>query len=622
MKTSKISVSPHFLALVALTWGSVATHRAVAQVPLILFTNNFNSLSGAAPGYSYGDVANVTRTYASGVGVDGSVGVRITCDFVPPGKGFGGVAYQYQNGAVTGNTNTDLNNYILSFDARANRNGGGLQIILQTWSGRGFSGTGPLTSSSLSDVILGDSNVLTHCTINLGTQLRSGASATAQTWQIAFVLDEAYFGGPGVSNQLIIDNIAVTMGGPTWKPTDSLRSARDYHNSMTLLTNGTVLVEGGLNGGTLATAELYDPVAGLWLLTGSLHHARDYQTSTLLAGGKVLAAGGYNSPFEVGATEVYDPLAKTWSDTGALNTPRFSHTATLLPNGQVLIAGGVGQGNFLRSAELYDPASGQWVFTGSMTTNRVFHTATLLTSGKVLVTGGQYNAELTHAELYDPVAGQWTATGPMHVARENHTATLLLNGKVLVAGGGSSSAELYDPVSGSWSMTGAMRIRRTYHTATLLPNGKVLVAGGGPAAFNQAELYDPIDGQWSPTVSLNTGRWYHTAVLLNTGKVLVAAGADPGYAPLASAELYETAILTGLPFVPIHPQRSSTGVFQFVFTNIPGASFNAYVSTNPALPDNRWTGVGSITEISPGRYEFNDPLATNRPIGYYRVVTP
>ncbi len=622
MKTSKIWVPLHFLALIALALSSVAIQEASAQLPVTLFTNNFNALSGAAPGYSYGDVANVTRTYASGVGVDGSVGVRITGDFVPPGKGFGGVAYQYQNGAVTGNTNADLSNYVLSFDAKANRKGGGLQIILQTWSGTGFSGTGPLTSSSLADVILGDSNVVTHCSVNLGTQLRPGASATAHTWQVAFVMDEAYFGGPGVSNQLIIDNLAVTMGGPTWKPTDSLHSARDYQNSMTLLTNGTVLIEGGLNGGTLVTAEVYDPVTGQWTLTGPLHHARDYHTSTLLSSGRVLAAGGYNSPFAVGDTEVYDPIATAWSDTGALNTPRFSHTATLLPNGQVLVAGGVGGGSFLNSAELYDPARGQWTYTGSMTTNRVFHTATLLLNGKVLVTGGQYNAELTHAELYDPVAGKWTATGPMHEARENHTATLLLDGKVLVAGGGLSSAELYDPVNGTWSMTGAMGTRRAYHTATLLPNGKVLVAGGGPTAFNLAELYDPADGKWTPTVPLNTGRWYHSAVLLNTGKVLVAAGADFSYAPLASAELYDPAILTGLPPTIGNLQLSSTGVFQFVFTNAQGASFNAFFSTNPALPYNRWAGAGSITEISPGQYEFNDPKATNNPQGFYRVVSP
>lgn len=483
MKTSKIRVSPRLLPWMAFAWSFIEIPGAFARAPVIVFTNNFNALSGAAPGYSYGDVANVTRTYASGVGVDGSVAVRITCDFVPPGKGFGGAAYQYQNGAVTGNTNTDLSNYLLTFDAKANRNGGGLQVILQTWSGRGFSGTGPLTSSSLADVILGASNVVTHCSVNLGTQLRPGASATAHTWQIAFVMDEAYFGGPGLSNQLIIDNVGVTMGGPTWKPTASLHTARDYHNSMTLLTNGNVLVEGGVNGGTLLSAELYDPIAGLWSSTGPLHHARDYHTATLTGDGTVLAAGGFNSPFAVGETEVYDPISKSWSDTGALNTARFSHTATLLPSGQVLVAGGIGGGSFLNSAELYDPARGQWAYTGSMTTNRVYHTATLLLNGKVLVTGGQYNAELT-----------------------------------------------------------------------------------------QSELYDPVEGKWSPTVPLNTGRWFHSALLLTDGKVLVAGGADAGYAPLSSSELYDPAILTGLPVALSNLRRMPTGNFQFIFTNTPDAA--------------------------------------------------
>lgn len=611
--------------LLALAFSLGFSQRASAQAAVTIFTNSFDALSGSTPGYFYGDATNVVRTYANGAGVDGSVAVRITTDFLPPGKGFGGSAYQYQNGAVVGNTNTDLKNYFLTFDAKANRAGGGLQIVLQTWSGPGFSGTGPLTSSSLADVILGDSNVFTHCIVNLGTKLGAGASATARTWQLALVMDEAYFGGAGTGNQLVIDNLAVTMGGPVWRLTNSLNTARDYQNSMTLLTNGTVLIEGGLNGGTLATAEIYNPTNGLWSNTGAMHYGRDYHTSTLLANGMVLAAGGYNSPGYVSVAELYDPVARTWSDAGALKTSRFGHTATLLTNGKVLVTGGSGSsGTFTTSAELLDPASRNWTLTGSMTTNRIFHTATLLANGKVLVAGGQNNAALSTAELYDPLTGQWTSTGPMNTAREIHTATLLLNGKVLVAGGGTASAEVYDPAQGTWSATGAMKASRTYHTATLLPNGKVLVAGGGPAAttFSLAELYDPASGKWSVTVPLNTGRMYHAAVLLPSGKVLVAAGADPSFLPLSSTEIYDPAIVTGTAFAILNPRILANGAFQFAFTNTPGASFNAFATPNTALSFSKWIGAGSITETSPGQYQFNDPEATNSLRNFYRVVSP
>jgi hypothetical protein len=221
------------------------------------------------------------------------VGAEISGDFTAPGLGYGGIAFQYQNKNVTKNTDTNLSDYILTFDALANRDSGGFQIMLQTWSGPNFSGTGPSTSASISDVILGASDVFVHCSINLGTQLSAGASATAKSWQIAFVMDEAYFGGPGVGNQLVIDNVAVTMGGPLWRPTGSLNTPRDEGTAATLLPDGTVLIAGGFDFYTLASAEIYNPTNGTWTLTGPLQVARDYHTTTLLANGKVLAAGEY-----------------------------------------------------------------------------------------------------------------------------------------------------------------------------------------------------------------------------------------------------------------------------------------------------------------------------------------
>ena len=233
--------------------------------------------------------------------------------------------------------------------------------------------------------------------------------------------------------------------------------------------------------------------------TGSLNTARDSHTATLLSNGKVLVAGGVGGAYLTSA-ELYDPASGTWTATGSLNTARGEHTATLLPNGKVLVVGGANGngGNYLTSAELYDPASGTWTATGSLTTAQYYHTATLLPNGEVLVAGGQD----TSAELYDPASGTWTATGSLNTARGQHTATLLPDGKVLVAGGtlnsngnnSLASAELYDPVSGTWTATGSLTTARFVHTATLLPNGKVLVAAGYgtsyPFDLTSAELSD------------------------------------------------------------------------------------------------------------------------------------
>jgi len=140
--------------------------------------------------------------------------------------------------------------------------------------------------------------------------------------------------------------------------------------------------------------------------TGSLNTARDSHTATLLSNGKVLVAGGVGGAYLTSA-ELYDPASGTWTATGSLNTARGQHTATLLPDGKVLVAGGTlnsNGNNSLASAELYDPVSGTWTATGSLTTARFVHTATLLPNGKVLVAAGygtSYPFDLTSAELSD-----------------------------------------------------------------------------------------------------------------------------------------------------------------------------------------------------------------------------
>lgn len=322
-------------------------------------------------------------------------------------------------------------------------------------------------------------------------------------------------------------------------PAASMNTARSGHTS-TLLTNGQVLIAGGMNGnGTyFGSAEIYDPSANRFLPATGMSAQRVGHTATLLPDGRVLVAGGFDGDYFQTA-EIYDPETGRFSQTGRLTEPRSGHLAVRLNDGRVLLVGGVGAGySFLASCEVYDPATGRFTPTGSMSTAREGHAATLLNNGKVLITGGHKDrreAMKVHAsaELYDPVAGRFSATGDMTKVRHKHAAALLPDGNVLIAGGSDnrdrqgqySDAEIYDPSRGSFKPIGDMNSARYKLTGAVvvLKDGKVLIAGGASIV----EIYDPSRNSFSAANGrLDTARFFSSATLLRDGRVLITGGYD------------------------------------------------------------------------------------------------
>ncbi|MEP7338233.1 MAG: kelch repeat-containing protein [Acidobacteriota bacterium] len=405
---------------------------------------------------------------------------------------------------------------------------------------------------------------------------------------------------------------------------NSMSTPREGHTA-TLLQNGKVLAAGGRSdaGSVLNTAEVYDPLTGLWMpAVNSLSAPRYGHTAIQLRNGLVLIAGGRRGAAGseiLDTAELYDPATNRWTALNArMTTARARHTATLLLDGRVLFTGGENGGGLLNSTEFYNAATQTFTAagaTGNLNDARRQHTATLLGDGKVLAAGGANNsASLKSAETFDPTTGKWKRVGDLRTARHGHTATMLPTGEVLIAAGVSGGAltdtsELFSPIPATWAATnGNLATPRQAHSATLLPSGSVLVAGGtdaSGAAINSAQVYNRLTKVWSaaPSFTFSEARGGHTATILHNGRVLFAGGQSNSGNFLSSSEYYEpvTASWVVTTFPPVSTATPAP-------TPVPGSTPPVTTQMNVArkghtatvLPDGRVLAAGGTMTTTGG----------------------
>ncbi|MGO9057045.1 MAG: Kelch repeat-containing protein [Candidatus Binataceae bacterium] len=148
-------------------------------------------------------------------------------------------------------------------------------------------------------------------------------------------------GADGLSHAVPFDELYNPATG-RFTVTGSLNAARLFHTATTL-DSGQVLLAGGNNSvAALGNAERFTSL-DKFALTASMSTPRTFHSASLLnsgaLAGEVLIAGGFNIG-PLASAEIFNPVTGIFKTTGSLHLARLVHTSTRLNDGEVLIAGG------------------------------------------------------------------------------------------------------------------------------------------------------------------------------------------------------------------------------------------------------------------------------------------
>ncbi len=156
--------------------------------------------------WAFGDTTSASSTMVPGVGVNATTGWQTVNTAASGTAGFSGVAGWYAVLSASGNTSSNLSDYVLSFDAKST--GGSLSIMYQTWELPMYSGqVGTLWTTT--DLTLTPD--FRHYSINL-SQMRGDltpSGAMGGTIQLAMQLNGS--GPTPYSYTMVVDNFTLTM---------------------------------------------------------------------------------------------------------------------------------------------------------------------------------------------------------------------------------------------------------------------------------------------------------------------------------------------------------------------------------------------------------------------------
>jgi alpha-L-arabinofuranosidase len=169
-----------------------------------IFNENFDGGYTGAFGtssYSGGSPAGTTN----GVSTTGGNPNGCWNETMTPTSSSDYYAGQIQLMTVSGATDPNPSDYVLSFDAKGNV-AGNIQLLIQNWPNTYFGGTIAI-STTVSDQLLA-ANTWQTFKVNLGS-ITTGSPAGA-TWQLSYQMIASQWGGVGFTSTLAIDNLTLT----------------------------------------------------------------------------------------------------------------------------------------------------------------------------------------------------------------------------------------------------------------------------------------------------------------------------------------------------------------------------------------------------------------------------
>lgn len=345
---------------------------------------------------------------------------------------------------------------------------------------------------------------------------------------------------------------------------------------MLLLSDGTVMVQGGNSGGgqttnwyKLTSDSTGGYTNGQWTTLASMHYPRDYYASDVLTNGMVFVAG---AEYGLGTTnaELYNPFTDFWA-------------IIPIPSGIITENNVVSTNSGGNNAGFSDSGS------------------VVLNNGKVLVFPVNPATNGVDA-VYDPAANNWTTTA-IQVAgsSEDEASTVKLpDDSILVIDGGAQTSERYLPSSNTWTNDGEVQdslfdiYGGEQGAAILLPNGKAFFIGSTPATAIYTPSGNPGPGSWTngPVIPNNLGAPDAPAAMMVNGKILCALSPTP-YVLDGTNQVFTTPIY----FYEYDYNDHSAG---------PQGTFNQINAPNGSLTNGGSTFACRMLDLPDGTVLFTD----------------